>query len=104
MKHPLLAKKTRAEEGEIENGIIDNEVNQIESTIKLSSSVVFDNHSYCWLKDTPKCQPCVDRRNLIEVLVNELTLENKLLKRKNLCHANSNRICFTWLKLKQMQK
>ena len=84
-KHPLPAKKTQAEEGEIEIGITNNEVNQIESTPKLSSSEVLDDHSYCWLKDTPKCLACVYQRNLIEVLVNEineLTLENKLLKRK----------------------
>ena len=97
-KHPLPAKKTRVEQGEMEIGIINNEVNQIESTTKLSSSVVLDDHSYCWLKDTPKCLACVDQRNLVEVLVNEiniLTLQNKLLKRKTLCYANSNRSCFT---------
>ena len=45
----------------------------------------------------------VDQRNLIEVLaneINELTLENKLLKRNTLCYANSNRSCFTWHKIK----
>ena len=79
-KHPLPAKKTQAEEGEMEIEIINNEVNQIELTTKLSSSVVLDDHSYCWQKDTPKCQTCVDQKNLTEVLVNEineLTLENK---------------------------
>ena len=35
-KHTLRAKKTRAEEGEIEIEIINNEVNQIESITKLS--------------------------------------------------------------------
>ena len=48
-KHTLPAKKTQSEEGEMEIGIINNEVNQIESTTKLSSSVVLDDHSYCWL-------------------------------------------------------
>ena len=91
---PITSKKTQAEEGEMEIGIINNEVNLIESTTKLSLSVVLDGYSYCWQKDTPKCLACVDQRNLIEKLVNEineLTLENKLLKRKTLCHANSNR-------------
>ena len=49
-------------------------------------------------KHTLKCLACVVQRNLIEVLItetNELTLKNKLLKRKTLCHANSNRSCFT---------
>ena len=101
---PILpVKKAVEEEGEMETGIIDNEVNQIESTTKLSLSAVLDDHSYCWQKDTPKCLHCVDQRNLIEVLVNEinkLTLENKLLKRKTLCYANINRSCFTWRKIK----
>ena len=39
----------------MEIGIINNEVNQIESTTKLPLSVVLDNHSYCWQKDSPKC-------------------------------------------------
>ena len=85
--HPLPAKKARAEEGEMEIGIIINEVNQIESTIKLSSSLVLDDHTYPWLKDTPKRLACNYQRNLVEILVNEineLTLENKLLKRKTL--------------------
>ena len=102
-KHPLPAKKTRAEEGEMEIGIINNEVNKIESVTKLSSSVVLDDHSRCWQKDTPKCPACVDQRNLIEVLangINELTLENTLLRRKTLCYANKNRSCFTWRKIK----
>ena len=102
-KHPLPAKKTRTEEGEMEIGIINNEVNQIEPATKLSLSVVLHDHSYYWLKDNPKCLACVDQRNLIEVLINEineLTLENKLLKRKTLCYANSNRSCFTWCKSK----
>ena len=47
-KHPLTAKKPRAEEGEMEIRIINNEVNQIESTTKLSSAVVPGDHSYCW--------------------------------------------------------
>ena len=43
--HHHQHKKTRVEEGEIENGIINNEAkNQIESTTKLSSSVVLDEH------------------------------------------------------------
>ena len=46
-KHSLPAKKTRAEEGEMEIGIINNEINQLELTTKLSSSVVLDDHSYC---------------------------------------------------------
>ena len=61
-------------------GIINNEVNQTETTTKLSSSVVLDDHSYCWQKDTRKSLACVDQMNFIEVLVNEtneLTLENK---------------------------
>ena len=52
---------------------------------------------------TLKYLACVDQRNLIEVLVNEineLTLENKLFKRKTLCYANSNKSCFTWRKIK----
>ena len=53
-KHPLPAKEPRAEEGEMEIGIINNEANQTESTKKLSSSIVPDDHSYCWQKDTPK--------------------------------------------------
>ena len=100
-KHPLPARKTQAEEGEMDIGIINNETNQFESTTKLSSSLVLDNHSDCWQKDTPKRLACVDLRDLIEVLVNqinELTLENKLLKRKTLCYAKSNRSCFTWRK------
>ena len=32
----------------MEIGIINNEVNQIESTTKLSLSVILDYHSYCW--------------------------------------------------------
>ena len=70
-KHPLPAKKTRVEQGEMEMEIINNEVNQTESTARLSSSVVLDDHSYCWQKDTPKCLAWVDEGNLIEVLVNE---------------------------------
>ena len=38
-----------------------------------------------WQKGTPRCLVCVDQRDLIEVLVNEineLTLENKLLERE----------------------
>ena len=93
-KHSLPAKKTREEEGEIEIGIVNNEVNQIESTKKLSSAVVLDDYSYYWQNNTPKCLACVDQRNLIEVLVNEineLIVENYLLKRKTLCYANSNK-------------
>ena len=77
----------------MEIGITNNEVNQIESTTKLFSSVVLDDHSYCWQKDTPKCLACVDQRNLIEVLVNEIN-------EKSLCYANSNRSPFTWHKIK----
>ena len=65
--------------------------------------VVLDDHSYFWQKGTQKYIGCVDQRNLIEVLVNEineLTLENKLLKRKTLCYANSNKSFFTWRKIK----
>ena len=67
--------------------IINNEVNQSESIIKLSSLVVLDDYYYSWQKDTLKFPACVDERNLIEVLaneINELALENKLLKRKTL--------------------
>ena len=71
-KHLLPAKKTRAEEGEMEVGIINNEVNQIESTTKFSLSVVLDDHYYWLQKDTSKCPACVDQRKLIEVLVNEI--------------------------------
>ena len=39
----------------MEIGIINNEVNQIESTTKLPLSIVFDNNSYCWQKGSPKC-------------------------------------------------
>ena len=87
----------------MEIGIINNKVNQIELTTKFSLSVFVDYRSYCWQKDTPKCLVCVDQRDLIEVLVheiNDLTLENKLLKTKTLCYANSNRSCFTWCKIK----
>ena len=66
-------------------------------------SVILGDHSSCWQTDTLKFLTCVDKRNLIEVLVNEineLTLENKLLKRKTLCCANSNWSCFTWHKIK----
>ena len=59
-KYPLPAKKTRAEEGDMKTGIISNEINQIESVTKLSSSVVLDDNSYCWVKDSPKCLACVD--------------------------------------------
>ena len=96
---PTASKETRVKKGEMGIRIINNEVNQIESTTKLSWSVVLDDHSYCWQKDTPKCLACVDKKNLIEVLVNEmneLALENQLLKRKTLCYANSNRSCFRW--------
>ena len=44
----------------METGIISNEINQIESATKLSSSVVLDDNSYCWVKDSPKCLACVD--------------------------------------------
>ena len=47
-KHPLPARKPQAEEGEMEIGIINNEVNQIGSATKLSSAVVPVDHSYCW--------------------------------------------------------
>ena len=50
-KHPLPAKTTRVKEGETEIGIINNEVNQIESTTKLSLSITLDHHSCCWQKD-----------------------------------------------------
>ena len=86
-----------------EQNIPQKAVIQIEITTKLSLSVVFDYHSCCWLKDTPKCIACVDQRNLIEVLVNEaneLTLKNKLLKRKSLCYVCSNKSCFTYHKIK----
>ena len=87
----------------MEIGIINNEVNQIESTTKLCLSVVLDDHSYCWQKDAQKCLAFVDQINLIEVLVNEineLILENKLLRRKTLCYTNSNRSYFTSRKIK----
>ena len=103
LKHQLPAKKTWEEKGEIEIGIINNEVNLIEATKKLPLSVILDDHSSCWQTDTLKFLTCVDKRNLIKVLVNEineLTLENKLLKRKTLCCANSNWSCFTWHKIK----
>ena len=102
-KYLLPVKKIRVEEFEMETGIINNEINPTESTTKLSSSVVFDGHFYCWRKDNPKCLVCVDQRNLIKVLINEineLTSGNKLLKRKTLCYENSNRSCFTWHKIK----
>ena len=54
-KHPLPAKQTGTEEGEIEIGIINNEVNRNESITKLSSSSILDDHSYCWQKYTPIC-------------------------------------------------
>ena len=100
-KQPLPAKKTWAEESKLEIWINSNKVNQLESTTKLSSLVVLNDHSYCWQKDNTKFLDCVDPRNLTEVLVNEineLMLENKLLKRKTLCDAN--RSCFTWPKIK----
>ena len=49
-----------------------------ESTAKSPSSV-FDDHSYCW-QDTPKSLDYIDKRNFIEVLVNEINempLKNK---------------------------
>ena len=46
----------------------------------------------------PKYLAFLDQRNLINI--NGLILENKLLKRKTLCYANSNRFCFTWRKFK----
>ena len=91
----------------MEIGIINSEVNQIESKTKLSLSVVLDDHSCCWQKDTPKRLTCVNQRNSIEVLVNEINqmiLENKLLKRKTLCYTNSNRSCLTWCKIKTNPK
>ena len=57
-KYPLPTKKTRAEEGEMEIGSINNEVNQIESTTKSYSSAVLDYHSYCWQKDTQMSSLC----------------------------------------------
>ena len=72
-------------EGKIEIEANDNELNRMfESTTKSPSSVL-DDHSYCWQKDTPKSLDCIDRRNFIEVLMNEiheLPLKNKLLKKK----------------------
>ena len=72
-------------EGKIEIEANDNEINPMfESTTKSPSSVL-DDHSYCWQKDTPKSLDCIDRRNFIEVLmkeINELSLKNKLLKKK----------------------
>ena len=44
-KHPLPAKKIWVEEGEMEIGIINTEVNHIESELKLSLSVVFDDQA-----------------------------------------------------------
>lgn len=67
----------------MEIGIINNKVNQIELTTKFSLLVFVNYHSYCWQKDTLKCLVCVDQKDLIEVLVheiNDLTLENKLLR------------------------
>ena len=88
-KHPLPTKKIRVEEGEMEIGIINNEVNQIESTTELSSSVVLDDHSYCWQKDTPKCLACVDQSNLIENT-----------GKWDQWTALENKSCFTWCKIK----
>ena len=50
-KHSLPAKKTRVEESEMEIGIINNEVNQIEPTTKLFLSLVLDDHSHCCQKE-----------------------------------------------------
>ena len=36
--------------------------------------------------------------------MNELTLENRLLKRNTLCYANNIRSCFTWCKTKTNAK
>ena len=63
--------------------------------------VVFDYHFYSQQKDTQKCLVCVGQRSLIGVMVNginELTLKDKLLKKRTLCYANSNMSCFTWPK------
>ena len=46
----------------MEIGIFNKEVNQIESTTKLFSSVVLDDHSYCWQKGTTKCVACADQK------------------------------------------
>lgn len=72
-------------EGKIEIEANDNEIYRMfESTTKSPSSVL-DDHSCCWQKDAPKSLDCIDRKNFIEILVNEineLPLKNKLLKRK----------------------
>ena len=95
---PITSKEKTRKKGEMEIGIINNEVNHIESTTKISSTVVLDDHSYRWQKDNPKYLAFLDQRNLPNI--NGLILENKLLKRKTLCYANSNRFCFTWRKIK----
>ena len=51
---PITSKEKTRKKGEMEIGIINNEVNHIESTTKISSTVVLDDHSYSWQKDTPK--------------------------------------------------
>ena len=82
---PITSKEKTRKKGEMEIGIINNEVNHIESTTKISSTVVLDDHSYRWQKDNPKYLAFLDQRNLPNI--NGLILENKLLKRKTLCYA-----------------
>ena len=72
-------------EGKTEIEANGNEINPMFESMTKSPSSVLDDHSYCWQKDAPKSLDCIDRKNFIEVLVNEineLPLKNKLLKRK----------------------
>ena len=72
-------------EGKIEIEANGNEIIPVFESTTESPSSVLDDHSYCSQKDTPKSLDCIDRRNFIEVLVNDINerpLKNKLLKRK----------------------
>ena len=95
---PIISIEKKRKKSEMEIGIINNEVNHTESTTKISSTVVLDDILTVGRRIPPKYLAFLDQRNLINI--NGLILENKLLKRKTLCYANSNRFCFTWRKIK----
>ena len=99
---PITSIEKTRKKSEMEIGIINNEVNHTESTTKISSTVVLDDILTVGRRIPPKYLAFLDQRNLINI--NGLILENKLLKRKTLCYANSNRFCSHGVKLKQMQQ
>ena len=45
---PITSIEKTRKKGEMEIGIINNEVNHTKSTTKTSSTVVLDDHSYSW--------------------------------------------------------